>query len=361
MDMNVAAPSRNRRPEYRTHDQRWQAVMRKDANADGRFFFAVRTTGIYCRPSCPSRRARRQNVEFYGTASQAAAAGYRPCKRCTPERDSLAERNAQAVAKACRLIEDAEELPDLATLANAAGMSRFHFHRLFKSVTGVTPKTYAQGHRAERLRDSLACAGSVTGAIYDAGFNSNGAFYAKSKKLLGMRPANFRRGGAGEDIRFAVGECSLGAILVAASATGVCAILLGDDPDVLVRDLQDRFPNATLAGADRRFEDWVAKAVGLIESPKQGLDLPIDLRGTAFQKRVWHALSQIPPGSTTSYGEIAKRVGAPSAVRAVARACAANPLAVAIPCHRVVRRDGATSGYRWGAQRKRELLEREAR
>jgi AraC family transcriptional regulator, regulatory protein of adaptative response / methylated-DNA-[protein]-cysteine methyltransferase len=250
-------------------------------------------------------------------------------------------------------------MPKLGTLANAVGISRFHFHRLFKSLTGVTPKTFAAACRGQRIRDTLPSGATVTDAIYGAGFNSNGAFYAKSNELLGMRPGRFRDGGTGEVIRFAVGEASLGSILVAATESGVCAILLGDDPDALVRDLQDRFPNARLVGADADFEEWVSKAVGLIESPRRGLDLPLDLRGTAFQKRVWHALSEIPPGSTASYSEIARRVGAPGAVRAVAQACAANPVAVAIPCHRVVRRDGALSGYRWGAQRKRKLLERE--
>jgi AraC family transcriptional regulator of adaptative response/methylated-DNA-[protein]-cysteine methyltransferase len=360
-NMDVAARTRRQSSETDGIDaQRWAAVLRRDHGADGQFCFAVRTTGIYCRPSCPARHARRENVVFYSTPAEAEAAGYRACKRCMPNQPGIAERNAAAIARACRLIETAENLPDLETLAREAGMSRFHFHRLFRKSTGVTPKTYAAAQRAQRLRDSLASGGTVTDAIYGAGFNSSGAFYAKSQGLLGMRPSRFLGGGSDEAIRFAVGECSLGSVLVAATGAGVCAILLGDDPDALVRDLEDRFPNARLAGNDARFEEWVSKAIGLIESPRHGLDLPLDLRGTTFQKRVWHALSEIPPGSTTSYGEIAKRVGAPGAVRAVAQACAANPLAVAIPCHRVVRRDGSLSGYRWGAERKRRLLEREA-
>jgi AraC family transcriptional regulator, regulatory protein of adaptative response / methylated-DNA-[protein]-cysteine methyltransferase len=358
-NMELRSVHEGQESQYSTDEQRWSAVGRRDCHADGKFYFAVRTTGIYCRPSCPARHPKRENVVFYATAEAAGKAGYRGCKRCVPNEVSVAERNAAAVAKACRLIETSEEMPKLGTLANAVGISRFHFHRLFKSLTGVTPKTFAAACRGQRIRDTLPSGATVTDAIYGAGFNSNGAFYAKSNELLGMRPGRFRDGGTGEVIRFAVGEASLGSILVAATESGVCAILLGDDPDALVRDLQDRFPNARLVGADADFEEWVSKAVGLIESPRRGLDLPLDLRGTAFQKRVWHALSEIPPGSTASYSEIARRVGAPGAVRAVAQACAANPVAVAIPCHRVVRRDGALSGYRWGAQRKRKLLERE--
>jgi AraC family transcriptional regulator of adaptative response/methylated-DNA-[protein]-cysteine methyltransferase len=263
------------------------------------------------------------------------------------------------VAKACRLIEDAQEAPSLEALAKSAGMSRFHFHRVFKAVTGVTPKSYADAQRARRVREELARRDTVTEAIYGAGFNSSGRFYAASPDLLGMTPTEFRTGGGGASIRFAVGECSLGSILVAATGKGVCAILFGDDPDALVRDLQDRFAKAHLIGADKAFEQLVAEVVGFVEAPAQGLDLPLDVRGTAFQQRVWQALREIPRGSTASYAEIAERIGQPKAVRAVAQACASNGIAVAIPCHRVVRSDGALSGYRWGVQRKRVLLDRE--
>ncbi|AWK90049.1 bifunctional DNA-binding transcriptional regulator/O6-methylguanine-DNA methyltransferase Ada [Azospirillum thermophilum] len=341
-------------------EEMWQAVVNRDAGADGRFVYAVRTTGVYCRPSCAARLARRENVRFHPTCAAAAAAGFRPCKRCRPDGPSPAERQAAAVARACRLIEEAEELPDLDGLAAAAGLSRFHFHRIFRQVTGVTPKAYAAGRRGDRIRDGLPRSATVTEAIYDAGFNSNGRFYAASAKLLGMRPTDFRAGGTGASIRFAVGECWLGALLVAATEQGLCAILMGDDPDALVRDLQDRFPRAELIGGDTAFERWMATVVGFIEEPRRGLDLPLDLRGTAFQQRVWRALSEIPPGSTASYVEIAGKIGAPQAVRAVARACSENPVAVAIPCHRVVRRDGGLSGYRWGVERKKALLEREA-
>jgi AraC family transcriptional regulator of adaptative response/methylated-DNA-[protein]-cysteine methyltransferase len=240
-------------------------------------------------------------------------------------------------------------------------MSRFHFHRVFKAVTGVTPKAYAETHRGNRVREELAARDTVTQAIYGAGFNSGSRFYAASSGLLGMTPTEFRAGGSGNVIRFAVGECSLGAVLVAATDKGVCAIDLDDDPDRLVRGLQDRFPNARLVGGDAAFEQLVAKVVGFVDAPAQGLDLPLDIRGTAFQRRVWDAIRSIPAGSTASYAEIARRIGAPKAVRSVAQACASNALAVAIPCHRVVRTDGQLSGYRWGVARKRALLAREAR
>jgi len=263
------------------------------------------------------------------------------------------------IVYACRLIEDADEDPKLEELAQRAGLSPYHFHRIFKAVTGVTPKAYAIARRQNRVRERLRKSKSVTEAIYDAGFNSAGRFYANSSRLLGMTPGAFRNGGRHAEIRFAAGECSLGSILVAASDSGVCAILLGDEPDALVRDLQDQFPQARLMGGDADFEQLVAKVVGFVEAPKIGLDLPLDVRGTAFQHRVWAALRDIPPGSTASYAEIAGRVGSPSAARAVASACAANMIAVAIPCHRIVRTDGAISGYRWGVERKRILLGRE--
>lgn len=341
-------------------DKRWAAVVRRDRTADGTFYYSVHTTGIYCRPSCASRRPRRENVAFHPTCAAAERAGFRPCKRCRPNEAAFADRQASIVTKACRLIEEADEMPSLDALAAAAGMSRFHFHRIFKANTGVTPKAYADAHRTQRVRGELARSGTITAAIYDAGFNSNSRFYATSWQRLGMTATEFRDGGKHATIRFAVGECSLGSILVAASDKGVCAIELGDDPVPLVRDLQDRFPKAKLVGGDARFEQLVAKVVGFVEAPAQGLDLPLDVRGTAFQHRVWQALREIPSGSTASYSEIAGRIGAPKAVRAVAQACASNGIAVAIPCHRVVRTDGALSGYRWGVERKRKLLDREA-
>lgn len=347
--------------KYDTDAARWDAVRARDAAADGQFVYSVRSTGVYCRPSCPSRPARPGNVAFHDSCEQAEAAGFRACLRCQPKAPPLAERHAQAVARACRLIETADEEPDLDSLAREAGMSRFHFHRVFKSHTGITPKAYFAARRAERVKRELASAASVTDAMYDAGFNSSGRFYAASKGMLGMAPSAFRAGGSGETIQFAVAECSLGAILVASTGKGICAILMGDDPDALVRDLQDRFPRAELQGGVDGFERTVAAVVGFVESPGIGLDLPLDVRGTAFQQRVWQALREIPAGQTVSYAELAERVGLPSGARAVAGACAANPVAVAIPCHRVVRNDGSISGYRWGIERKQALLEREGK
>jgi len=338
---------------------RWAAVVRRDAAADGSFYYSVLTTGVYCRPSCASRRARRENVGFHDSIAAAERAGFRPCKRCRPGEPSTAERRSAAIAESCRAIEVSPEPPELDALAEAAGMSRFHFQRVFKAVTGVTPQAYARAHRAAKVREALARGGSVTGAIYGAGFGSSGRFYESAEGMLGMTPTKYRSGAPAITIRFAVGACTLGAILVAASEKGVCAILLGDDPDALARELQDRFPRAELRGGDRGFEEWVAIVVGHVEAPSVGLSLPLDVRGTAFQLRVWQALREIPIGSTATYTEIAARIGAPGSVRAVAGACAANPLAVAIPCHRVVRRDGDLAGYRWGVERKRELLARE--
>jgi AraC family transcriptional regulator of adaptative response/methylated-DNA-[protein]-cysteine methyltransferase len=342
------------------HDPRWAAVVARDPRADGQFVYAVKTTGVYCRPSSLARLPKPQNVEFFDTAEQAEAAGYRPSKRAAKDQSDIAAQHAVTVAAACRQIETAESLPALSELALAAGLSSYHFHRVFKTVTGLTPKGYATAHRSRKVRERLTDGGSVTDALYDAGFNSNSRFYEAADQVLGMKPGDYRAAGQNNDIRFAVGQCSLGAILVAQSARGVCAILLGDDPHQLVCDLQDKFRRANLIGADQQFEQLIAKVVGFIEAPAIGLDLPLDVRGTAFQERVWQALREIPPGSTASYADIAQRIGAPKAVRAVAQACGANSLAVAIPCHRVVRSDGNLSGYRWGVERKRQLLDRES-
>ncbi len=343
---------------------RWAAVAARDASADGVFVYSVRSTGVFCRPSCPSRPAKRDNVAFHPDAAAARAAGFRPCQRCRPEGESPAERRAALAAAACRAIEAAldaaDETPDLEKLARSTGLSRFHFHRLFKAQLGVTPRAYAAARRAARTAAALGEARTVTEAVYDGGYGSSGRFYAGASARLGMTPSTRRRGGRGERIRFAVGRCSLGAILVAATDKGIAAITLGDDPDGLVRDLQDRFPAADLVGDDPGFEATVAAVVGFVEAPAAGLALPLDIRGTAFQERVWQVLRSIPAGATASYAEVAERLGAPKSVRAVAGACAANALAVAIPCHRVVRTDGDLSGYRWGVARKRALLEREA-
>lgn len=341
-------------------DPRWASVVSHDARADGRFFYSVRTTGVYCRPSCPARAPRPENVAFHASTAEAEQAGFRPCKRCKPDQPSLAAQNATMVAQLCRYIESAEQPPSLAELARHAAMSTFHLHRVFKSVTGLTPKAYAGAHRARRMQQELKTATTVTDALYGAGFNSGGRFYEQADQVLGMTPSRYRAGGTGTEIRFAIGDCSLGSILVARSDRGVCAILLGDEPDALARVLQDRFPKAQLIGGDADFEQSIAQVIAFVEAPRLGLDLPLDVRGTAFQQRVWQALRTIPCGQTASYAEIARDIGSPTSVRAVAQACGANQIAVAIPCHRVVRSDGGLSGYRWGVERKRALLEREA-
>jgi AraC family transcriptional regulator of adaptative response/methylated-DNA-[protein]-cysteine methyltransferase len=341
-------------------DPRWAAVTARDPKADGRFFYSVKTTGVYCRPSCAARPARPENVAFHATAAQAERAGFRACMRCKPGQPSLAEEHAAVVAELCRFIAGAEHVPTLAELAKRARLSAYHLHRVFKQVTGLTPKAYAAAHRAKRVRSELGRSGTVTDAIYGAGYSSNSRFYEQSNQVLGMTPTRYRAGGADTEIRFAVGECSLGSILVAQSVRGVCAILLGADPDALARDLQDQFPQAKLVGGDARFEQLVARVVGFVEAPRRGLDLPLDLRGTAFQQRVWQALRKIPVGKRVTYTEIARRIGAPKSVRAVGSACGANVLAVAIPCHRVVRTDGGLAGYRFGVERKRALLAKES-
>jgi AraC family transcriptional regulator of adaptative response/methylated-DNA-[protein]-cysteine methyltransferase len=343
---------------YADDDARWRAVAGRHRAADGEFFYAVRTTGVYCRPACAARQPRRENVRFFASAADAERAGYRACKRCRP--GEVVGRHEAAVAAACRLIDADPRSPDLAALAGAAGMSRFHFHRVFRALVGLTPKAYAAARRGDRLREALSAEAGVAQAAFAAGFNSSSQLYAASDRLLGMAPATFRQGGAGAAIRFAVGQCSLGAILVAATERGVCEIALGDDPQALVRDLEDRFHRAELSGGDREFDAIVARVVGLVESPRPDVRLPLDVRGTAFQRRVWHELARIPLGARTTYAEVARRLGAPRATRAVAAACAANRLALAIPCHRVVRTDGSLAGYRWGVERKQALLAREA-
>ena len=355
----LAEPQKSTRSSL-ADDPRWARIVARDKTADGHLWYSVVTTGVYCRPSCPSRTANPKNVQLHDNLESAKATGFRPCKRCNPDGLSADAENAALVAKVCRMIEESEEEPSLEDLAEAVGRSPGYFHRVFKATTGVTPKEYAAAHRAAKVRHGLKSGGTVTEAIYDAGFNSSRRFYEKSTDMLGMTPSQYRAGGANEDIKFAVGQTSLGAILVASTKKGVAAILLGDDPEELVQDLQDRFPKARLIGADGDYEALVARVVGFVEAPKIGLNLPLDVRGTAFQERVWKALQEIPAGATVSYSEIARRIGAPKSVRAVAGACGANNLAVAIPCHRVVRNDGALSGYAWGVDRKRALIDREA-
>ncbi|MTH76999.1 bifunctional DNA-binding transcriptional regulator/O6-methylguanine-DNA methyltransferase Ada [Paracoccus aestuariivivens] len=342
-------------------DPRWLAVLARDPAADEQFVYAVRTTGVYCRPSCPSRRAKPENVAFFVSPDKAEAAGFRPCLRCHPRGQSLAQANAALIAAACRMIETAEEAPSTGDLARRIGLSHFHFHRQFKAVTGMTPRAYAVAFRAGRVRKALDDEASVTAAIHRAGYSSNSRFYETSDRIIGMTPQTYRKGGHDAEIRFALAQTALGAILVASTEKGVCAISLGDAPEPLLQELQDRFPNAKMIGADAEYEALIARVVAFVENPAIGIDLPLDIRGTAFQQRVWQALRDLPVGETVSYAELASKIGDPKAVRAVAGACAANKIAVAIPCHRVVRTDGSLSGYRWGIARKAELLRREAK
>jgi AraC family transcriptional regulator of adaptative response/methylated-DNA-[protein]-cysteine methyltransferase len=301
--MTVAIPIKALKPTPASvaDDPRWARIVARDESADGHLWYSVSTTGVYCRPSCPSRVANPANVQLHDTLDDARTTGFRACKRCNPDGPSLRSGNAALVAKACRIIEGSEEVPSLAELAEAIGRSPHHFHRIFKSATGLTPKAYAAADRAKKVREGLTQGNTVTETIYDAGFNSSGRFYEKATDILGMTPSRYRDGGANEDIWFAIEQSSLGAILVASSRKGVASILFGDDPDKLVRNLQDRFPKAHLVGADRSYEALVARVVGLVETPGIGLDLPLDVRVTAFEQRVWHALRDIAAGEAVSY------------------------------------------------------------
>ena len=338
----------------------WERLKsaKSDDDCDG-FVYGVVTTGVYCRPGCPSRLPRRDNVRFFASGEEARRAGFRPCLRCEPDGVSREKRQADAVASACAMIEAAEEKPDFAAIAKAAAMSRHHFHRIFKQATGLTPGAYAAACRRSRALQGLRQTEKVTDAIYDAGYGSASRFYDAFAAGLGMKPGAFVKGGDGETILFSVGACSLGCVLVAATARGICAIQLGEAPDPLVEALRRSFPNAGLKKGGTDFERIVAEAVSLVEEPKRAFDLPLHVRGTAFQHRVWNVLRSIPPGETMTYAEVAAKADCPAAVRAVASACAANTIAVAIPCHRVVRKGGALSGYRWGVERKAALLKRE--
>ena len=344
---------------FDSDDTKLAALRRRDPAADGAFVYSVVTTGVYCRPSCAARPALRENIGFHVDCPAAERAGYRPCRRCRPNEPPRAEREAALVAEACRTIDTAEETPQLATLAAAANISPHHFHRMFRRIAGITPKAYGDARRQARVQTGLANGAGVTEAIYDAGFNSSGRFYAASDAMLGMTASSYRAGGAGESIRHAIGHSTLGLVLVALSARGVCAILLGDDPPALEADLHARFPQATLHDGGPPLAGLVAQTVALVDNPRDGAALPLDIRGTAFQRRVWEALQAIPPGETRTYTQVAAGLGAPKAVRAVAGACAANRLAVAVPCHRVIASTGALAGYRWGVQRKRALLAKE--
>ena len=343
-------------------DDRWEALTKRDSLACGEFVYGVLTTGVYCRPNCTSRLPHRENVRFFETGKDAERAGFRPCKRCKPESTDWKQPQTRAVLKACRMIAEADEPLSLKELAHAAGLSPFHFQRLFKKIVGVTPKQYAMEKRSNRVREHLREDSTVTNAMYHAGFGSSSRFYEKATATLGMKPSIYKNGAQDMRIRFAIAPCFLGWVLVAATAQGICAIDFGDSPETLEEGLHRRFPKAEIHAPDPDFTAMVAKVLTFLEDPHRGrLDLPLEVQGTAFQRRVWQILQEIPPGDTVSYTDIASRIGKPNAARAVAQACAANPIAVAIPCHRVVRGNGQLGGYRWGIERKRVLLERESR
>jgi AraC family transcriptional regulator, regulatory protein of adaptative response / methylated-DNA-[protein]-cysteine methyltransferase len=337
----------------------WAALERRDASEDGKFLYGVRTTRVYCRPGCTSRLPLRKNTIFFETSAEAEAAGLRPCKRCRPTEDSTASRHLAAIERACALLWTSETLPSLGELADAAGISRFHFHRVFKQITGATPRDYARTHRLGRFAEKLDAGQPVTQAIYASGFGSSSRAYEAAPAALGMTPGARRRGGNGQTIRFVTVETPLGWALVAATERGICMTALTDDRESLAAALRQRFPAAALVADDAGLKDWADRIVGFITAPNQNLDLPLDIQGTAFQARVWRALQKIPLGKTASYTEIAAALGQPKAVRAVAQACAANKLALLVPCHRVIRSDGDLGGYRWGLERKRALLARE--
>lgn len=333
---------------------RWKA-LRERRPAD--FIYAVRTTGVFCKPGCASRLPRRDNVRFFKSAAQARLAGFRPCKRCKPENAMTAAE--LTVIKVARAIADSPEPPTVRALAVQAGLSESRFQRLFKQVVGVSPKAYMIAQRDQRTRAELEGAESVTASALSAGFNSSSRFYERAGRALGMKPAAWRDGGRGETIRVATAACSLGRVLVGATVRGLCAIQLGDSDAGLRRELQRRLPKAELR-QDRGLNAMLREVVSFIDQPWRGLKLPLDIRGTAFQCRVWAELQCIPAGQTRTYSEVAKQIGKPKAVRAVANACATNLLAVAIPCHRVKRTDGSQGGYRWGVERKTKLQQRES-
>lgn len=343
-------------------DARWRAVETRDAGASGSFVFAVRTTGVYCVPSCGARRPRRANVQFFADGAAARAAGFRPCKRCSPGDATRSDRRTDLVTSVCRRIDEAivagQPPPGLRALAALADLSPFHLQRVFRTSTGLSPHAYAAAVRASRVRRALGEESTVTRALHSAGYGSSARFYADAGDVLGMAPRRHRTG-AGERIGFATARCSLGIVLVAATARGLCAIHLGDDATSVERELRERFPGADVRASAPAFRRDVDRVVAFVDGERTDLGLPLDIRGTAFQQRVWRAIAAIPRGATASYTELADRLQPPSGARAVARACAANPLAVLVPCHRVVRTDGGLAGYRWGASRKAALLSRE--
>lgn len=342
-------------------DQRYQSILNRHPAPEPPFLYGVITTGIYCRPGCRARTPNRENVVYFDSTRQAEQQGYRPCKKCRPQQKRNLTHLEQKIIVACRCLERADVLPSLEALALAAGYSPAHFHRFFKKTVGITPRQYYLKHRSDRLRESLAAGTAVGEAIYAAGFESLSAAYNRNDDRLSMTPKNYQRGGEGIRIVYGTAACYLGIVLVAATDRGICAVELGDSDDQLHALLVDRFPNAQIERGGRDLEHLIAAVVAHVENPVQGGELPLDIKGTAFQQLVWAALRRIEPGKTTNYSEIARQIGRPAAVRAVAGACGANRIAVLIPCHRVLTKDGKISGYRWGVARKQLLLDKEKR
>lgn len=349
----------SKQPEFQSEAERWQAVLQRNQRADGAFFYAVKTTGVYCRPPCGARTPLRQNVTFYESTLEAESQGYRPCKRCKPK-SGKARSHAALVEEACRWLEQDEQAPTLDQLAEKAGLSSYYFHRIFKAQTGLTPKAYARAQRGRRSREALGSERSVTDAIYEAGYEASSRFYEEMTPQLGMKPSQYRQGGKGKRIRFTIEKIDLGFLLIAATDKGICLIQFGEDESELEGLLHKHFPRADIQAGETWFRHWTSQILQAIaKGHNPSKDLPLDIRGTAFQQRVWQALREIPAGETASYAQVAASIGKPKAVRAVANACGQNLVALAIPCHRVVRSDGSLGGYRWGVNRKQELLERE--
>jgi AraC family transcriptional regulator, regulatory protein of adaptative response / methylated-DNA-[protein]-cysteine methyltransferase len=340
-------------------DIRWKILLERSQQTEQPFYYGVITTGVYCLPHCSSRLPRRENIRFFDTIDEASHAGFRPCKRCRPDLTEQIDSTQAAVLQACDILDNAEETLSLAELAGTVGLSPFYFQRQFKRIVGVTPKQYAMEKRKQRIQANLQAGEPVTNALYDAGYSSSAPFYNQARQTLGMTPSTYKNGGSGARIHYAIHETRLGWLLVAVTAAGVCAIEFGDSQPQLEASLHTRFPQAEIIPGGSEFDGWVQRILAFLDRPSQALDLPVDVRGTAFQHQVWQALRQIPLGETISYTELARRVGRPKAVRAVARACAVNQVAVVIPCHRVVGASGSLTGYRWGIERKRWLIERE--
>lgn len=345
---------------YETLAERWRAVLARDHAANGAFVLAVTSTGIFCRPICPAKRPCRDRVIFYDTPAEARRAGYRACLRCKPEDEAFGRRHTDAIARATSLIRDSKSMPSLAQLAKSAGMSAFHFHRLFRRTVGVTPRQFRAQIMVDRAKASLRGGETVTASLYDAGFSSNGRFYETVAGRMGMTPTKVGAGGTDETIRFVVRRCELGLVLVAATEKGICEVWLGEDAALLSRRLKTAYPQATMASRDPRMSAMIKQVITLVDRPSTGIVLPLDLRGTSFEMQVWEALRRIPIGQTKTYGEIAAAIGHPRAARAVGSACARNHVAVVVPCHRAVGADKKLHGYRWGLERKRKLLQNES-